>query len=90
MGAELDRADRGHSALRSGPIIRRQDRDGSGDKGEVIPAPAPVPKPADPFAQALEIARAARKIIIVPGYGMALADAQQELSTAVATSAPTW
>ncbi len=51
------------------------------DKRAVSPAPSPVAKPADPFAQALETLRAARKIIIVPGYGMALADAQQEVST---------
>jgi len=32
--------------------------------------------PKDPFAQAIEACREARKVIIVPGYGMALAQAQ--------------
>ncbi len=32
----------------------------------------------DPFARAVEILRAARSVIIVPGYGMALAGAQEE------------
>lgn len=48
------------------------------------PAPAissaPQAEPADPFAQAVDILRSARRIIVVPGYGMALAEAQEEVS----------
>ncbi|NLE56818.1 MAG: NAD(P)(+) transhydrogenase (Re/Si-specific) subunit beta [Planctomycetes bacterium] len=32
---------------------------------------------SDPFAKAVEAARSAKSVIIVPGYGMALADAQE-------------
>jgi NAD(P) transhydrogenase subunit beta len=44
------------------------------------PAPAePVAalETADPFSRAIEAARSAQSVIIVPGYGMALADAQE-------------
>ncbi len=43
---------------------------------------APLAAPsADPFMRALEVTRAAQRVIVIPGYGMALADAQQEVST---------
>lgn len=35
---------------------------------------------ADPFVRALTVLREARRIIMVPGYGMALAEAQDEVS----------
>ncbi len=43
--------------------------------------PAPPAEVADPFTRALDIIRSAQRIIVVPGYGMALADAQQEISS---------
>lgn len=39
----------------------------------------PVAKPAEPSAQAAELLRAAGRIIIIPGYGMALAEASEEV-----------
>ncbi len=50
------------------------------DRADVARAPAPAADNADPFALALSITKAARKVIIVPGYGMALAEAQGEVS----------
>jgi NAD(P) transhydrogenase subunit beta len=51
-------------------------------KTEVTPAAAPAPagNGEDPFARVLAIAKSAQQIIFVPGYGMALADAQEEVS----------
>lgn len=39
----------------------------------------PVAKPVEPSAQAAELLRAAGRIIIIPGYGMALAEASEEV-----------
>lgn len=60
------------------------------------PAPAPPPPPPelrtttpviapaqpapDPYAQAVDLFRSARKVIIVPGYGMAVSQAQAEVA----------
>lgn len=44
-----------------------------------LPAELPAqPEMIDPFSRAIDAARAAQSVIIVPGYGMALADAQEE------------
>jgi len=45
------------------------------------PAAPPPPRPAveDPYGAAAEAARAARKVVVIPGYGMALAQAQFEV-----------
>ncbi|MBN1488998.1 MAG: NAD(P)(+) transhydrogenase (Re/Si-specific) subunit beta [Phycisphaerae bacterium] len=48
------------------------------------PAQADAP---DPFEQALATIRAAKRVIIVPGYGMALADAQDEVARLAETLA---
>lgn len=57
--------------------------------GPDAPAPAAAPAasvsaapdaaPADPAAHAVALLREARRVIIVPGYGMALAEAQDEV-----------
>ncbi|HOB73714.1 MAG TPA: NAD(P)(+) transhydrogenase (Re/Si-specific) subunit beta [Phycisphaerae bacterium] len=41
---------------------------------------APPSQAANPFARALDVIRSAQRVIIVPGYGMALAEAQEEVS----------
>jgi NAD(P) transhydrogenase subunit beta len=46
--------------------------------GAQAPAPA-TGDGRDPFEQAVEAAKGARKVIIIPGYGMALAQAQFEV-----------
>ncbi len=42
-------------------------------------APSAEQQSADPLEQALGVARQAQRVIIIPGYGMALADAQEEV-----------
>jgi len=55
-------------------------------ENETIPGPAePLPQnpdpsaSADPLARAVAALQAARRVIIIPGYGMALADASEEV-----------
>ncbi len=43
------------------------------------PMEAPAGEPADPMARAGELLRQASQVIIVPGYGMALADAAEDV-----------
>lgn len=55
------------------------------DSAGAEPAVQPVecemsPVVADPFAQAMGLCQSANRVIIVPGYGMALAEAQEEVS----------
>ena len=58
-----------------------------GQTGRAAPVPAESPRPepavpqapADPYGEAAEQLGQARQVIIVPGYGMALAQAQQQV-----------
>ncbi|MEW6198036.1 MAG: NAD(P)(+) transhydrogenase (Re/Si-specific) subunit beta [Planctomycetota bacterium] len=56
--------------------------------GPLLPAAAATPKepselsaakPADPCIRAAQLLRAAQRVIIIPGYGMALAEASEEV-----------
>ena len=49
---------------------------------EPVPEPMPAPEPAgDPVERAKAALASARSVIVVPGYGMAVAQAQQEVAT---------
>lgn len=45
------------------------------------PPPAPAAPPADPLDQAAAALRTAKQVLIIPGYGMALAQAQHDVMT---------
>ena len=49
------------------------------DEASVTDAPSVADASPDSFTRALTALRAAKQIIIIPGYGMALADAQEEV-----------
>lgn len=68
------------AGLEAGPATRAEAITPSRTCLENSPLPAePLvqPETMDPFSRAIEAVRSAQSVIIVPGYGMALADAQE-------------
>ncbi|MBN1944480.1 MAG: NAD(P)(+) transhydrogenase (Re/Si-specific) subunit beta [Bradymonadales bacterium] len=59
---------------------RDQPQEAQADDGETPPT-TPPEAPADPFELALEYCQHAERIIVVPGYGMAVAQAQGQVVT---------
>ena len=70
---------RGLTKVFTGSVSKQTTESGQALKGGKKPIPAEKADGGDSFDYALSAARVAKKIVIIPGYGMALAQAQFQL-----------